>query len=64
MQVVKSRDDLGAIEARALLWEHPLSGQMEKQLREKEGGREREGEREREGGGERERGETAGTAQQ
>lgn len=54
MQVVKSRDDLGAIEARALLWEHPLSGQMEKQLREKEGGREREGEREREGGGERE----------
>lgn len=38
VQVVQRRDDLGAVEARALLGEHPLSGQMEKQLREKGGG--------------------------
>lgn len=48
MQVVESRNNLGAVEARALLREHPLSGQMEKQLREKGG-------EERRGGGERER---------
>lgn len=53
MQVVKSRDNLGAVEARALLREHPLSGQMEKQLREKGGEERRGGERGREvkGGG-------------
>lgn len=67
MQVVESRNNLCAVEARALLWEHPFSGQMEKQLREKEEGREGksgwEGEN-RERAGEREGGETAGTAQQ
>lgn len=42
MQVVESWDNLGAVEARALLREHSFSGQMEKQLQEKQIGRERE----------------------
>lgn len=38
VQVVQGRDDLCTVETRAVLWEHPFSRQMEKQLQDKQQG--------------------------